>query len=86
MNPPPKEHRRSINRVVPFAKLLDMCAILMISHLIVIMVEMRSSPQVIVLICTTQVRDVGGVFLRDELESLQELNLDGNMLVEVSGE
>lgn len=34
---------------------------------------------------TRQVRDVGSVFLGEEFESLQELNLDGNVLVEVSG-
>lgn len=32
-----------------------------------------------------QVRDVGSVFLTGELDSLQELNLDSNLLVEVSG-
>lgn len=34
---------------------------------------------------TVQVRDVGTVFLGDEFESLQELCLDNNLLVDVSG-
>ena len=33
-----------------------------------------------------RLRDVGGVFLGEEFECLQELNLDSNSLVEVSGE
>lgn len=33
-----------------------------------------------------QVRDVGSVFLGSEFEALQELNMDCNALVEVSGE
>lgn len=32
-----------------------------------------------------QVRDVGSVFLGPEFESLQELHLDSNMLVDISG-
>jgi hypothetical protein len=34
----------------------------------------------------SQIRDVGTVFMREELCSLQELNLDNNLLSEVSGE